>query len=120
MDKQQKVIVPIAYDTFENYYAEPEDNKYLYFLKGNKYELIYDVTTAKLYPMASYDKIYDTYLEQGYLLVLQNGLTGLIRPNGKIALPIVYSRINHLYKKGRHYYAKVEKEGKEEEVKLLR
>lgn len=117
--KQQKIIVPIDYDYAKNYYSEPENNRFLYFLKGDKYVAIYHVATTKLYQIGTYDNIYDTYLSKGYLLVVQNGLVGLLHTNGKIALPVVYSRINgRLYKKGRRYYAKAIKDGKEVEVRV--
>lgn len=116
--KQQKIIVPIDYDYAKNYYSEPENNRFLYFLKGDKYVAIYHVATTKLHQIGTYDNIYDTYLSKGYLLVVQNGLVGLLHTNGKIALPIIYNRIDGLYKKGRRYYAKMIKDGETVEVRV--
>ncbi len=114
MDKNQKMIVPIQYDEFNNYYSEPKNNKIIYFVNKDKYVAIYKVKEKLLFKIDNYDHVSDGYFALGYLLVQKNNLFGLIDLNGEIILPVIYDYINI----NKNHSVSVEKNRKTYNLKL--
>ncbi len=96
MDMNEKIIVPLKYTSYDNYYSEPENNKLIYFKDDKNYVAIYNIKKNSLSEIDNYERIYDHYYQFGYLLVFKNKHFGLIDLEGKVVLPVEYERVNNV------------------------